>query len=163
VGEDAVAPHTGRGGWTWRTGSAGWMFQLLIGTLLGVNRAGDQLRLTPRLPKNWKNYKIHYRYHQTVYHIIITQFVGDAAEANQLFIDSQEKSPPPPSHVIVAAAPCITPASPQITKLRIRVSLMFSIQLRVRLKPPDGLVRRKMSGSTMRMPTRDVEADYWGW
>ena len=39
----AVAPHTGRGGWTWYTGSAGWMYRLLIETLLGVNLEGDQL------------------------------------------------------------------------------------------------------------------------
>ena len=61
----AVAPHTGRGGWTWYTGSAGWMYRLLIETLLGVNLEGDQLRLTPRLPKSWTTYKIHYRYRQT--------------------------------------------------------------------------------------------------
>lgn len=43
----AVAPHTGRGGWTWYTGSAGWMYRLLVETLLGVQREGDQLRLDP--------------------------------------------------------------------------------------------------------------------
>jgi hypothetical protein len=47
----AVAPHTGRGGWTWYTGSAGWMYRLLIETLLGVNLEGDQLRLTPGFRK----------------------------------------------------------------------------------------------------------------
>ena len=46
----AVAPHTGRGGWTWYTGSAGWMYRLLVETLLGVKLEGDQLRLTPRFP-----------------------------------------------------------------------------------------------------------------
>ena len=46
----AVAPHTGRGGWTWYTGSAGWMYRLLIETLLGVKLEGNQLRLTPRFP-----------------------------------------------------------------------------------------------------------------
>jgi len=49
----AVAPHQGRGGWTWYTGSAGWMYRLLIETLLGLNLEGDQLRLTPRLPRTW--------------------------------------------------------------------------------------------------------------
>ncbi len=48
------------------------MYRLLIETLLGVNLEGDQLRLTPRLPKSWTTYKIHYRYRQTVYHITIT-------------------------------------------------------------------------------------------
>jgi cellobiose phosphorylase len=83
----AVAPHTGRGGWTWYTGSAGWMYRLLIETLLGVNLEGDQLRLTPHMPKSWTSYKIHYRYRQTVYHITITRLAADAAEANQLSLD----------------------------------------------------------------------------
>jgi cyclic beta-1,2-glucan synthetase len=86
----AVAPHTGRGGWTWYTGSAGWMYRLLIETLLGVNLEGDQLRLTPRLPQNWPTCKIHYRYRQTIYHITITRFVADWAEADQLFLDGKE-------------------------------------------------------------------------
>jgi cellobiose phosphorylase len=86
----AVAPHTGRGGWTWYTGSAGWMYRLLIETLLGVNLEGDQLRVAPRLPRSWASYKIHYRYRQTVYHITITRLAADAAEANQLFLDGIE-------------------------------------------------------------------------
>jgi cyclic beta-1,2-glucan synthetase len=83
----AVAPHTGRGGWTWYTGSAGWMYRLLIETLLGVNLEGDQLRLTPRLPKNWTTCKIHYRYRQTIYHITITRLAVGTGDANQLFLD----------------------------------------------------------------------------
>jgi cellobiose phosphorylase len=86
----AVAPHEGRGGWTWYTGSAGWMYRLLIETLLGVNLEGDHLRLTPRLPKSWTTYKIHYRYRQTVYHITISRLATDAAEVNQLFLDGEE-------------------------------------------------------------------------
>jgi cyclic beta-1,2-glucan synthetase len=88
----AVAPHTGRGGWTWYTGSAGWMYRLLIETLLGVNLEGDQLRLAPRLPKTWTTFKIHYRYRQTVYHITITRLATDSADANPLSLDGQEIS-----------------------------------------------------------------------
>jgi len=86
----AVAPHTGRGGWTWYTGSAGWMYRLLIETLLGVNLEGDQLRLTPRMPKSWTSYKIHYRFRQTVYHITITRLDADTEDANQLLLDGKE-------------------------------------------------------------------------
>jgi cellobiose phosphorylase len=88
----AVAPHTGRGGWTWYTGSAGLMYRLLIETLLGVNLAGDQLCLTPRLPKSWTTCKIHYRYRQTIYHITITRLAVDSADANLLALDGQEIS-----------------------------------------------------------------------
>jgi cyclic beta-1,2-glucan synthetase len=85
-----VAPHTGRGGWTWYTGSAGWMYRLLIETLLGVNLEGDQLRLTPRMPKSWTTYKIHYRFRQTVYHITITRLEADSEEEKQLWLDGKE-------------------------------------------------------------------------
>ena len=86
----AVAPHTGRGGWTWYTGSAGWMYRLLLETLLGVNIEGDQLRLAPRLPKSWTTYKIHYRYRRTVYHITITQLAADSPDPDLLSVDGQE-------------------------------------------------------------------------
>ncbi|HEX4119410.1 MAG TPA: glucoamylase family protein [Verrucomicrobiae bacterium] len=84
------APHTGRGGWTWYTGSAGWMYRLLVETLLGANIAGDQLHLTPRFPKNWESYKIHYRYRNTVYHITISRHAADWAEAMDLVLDGNE-------------------------------------------------------------------------
>ena len=86
----AVAPHAGRGGWTWYTGSAGWMYRLLVETLLGVNREGDQLRVTPRFPKAWAAYKIHYRFRQTTYHITVTRLAADSTAANQLVLDGQE-------------------------------------------------------------------------
>jgi cyclic beta-1,2-glucan synthetase len=84
----AVAPHTGRGGWTWYTGSAGWMYRLLVETLLGVKLEGDQLRLIPRFPKAWTTYKIHYRYRQTVYHITITRLDGSVG-ATELSLDGK--------------------------------------------------------------------------
>ena len=86
----AVAPHTGRGGWTWYTGSAGWMYRLLIETLLGVNLEGAQLRLAPHLPKAWTNCKIHYRYRQTVYHITVSRLPADSGQVAALSIDGEE-------------------------------------------------------------------------
>ncbi len=88
----AVAPHMGRGGWTWYTGSAGWMYRLLIETLLGVNLEGDKLRVAPRMPKTWETFKIHYRYRQTVYHITITRSPADSADTNLSYLDGQEIS-----------------------------------------------------------------------
>jgi len=85
----AVVPHTGRGGWTWYTGSAGWMYRLLIETLLGVNLEGNQLRLIPRLLKSWTSCKIHYRHRQTAYHITITQLAAEPAEAIHLVLDGK--------------------------------------------------------------------------
>ncbi len=84
-----VAPHTGRGGWTWYTGSAGWMYRLIVETLLGANLEGERLRLTPRLPQAWPSFKIHYRYRRTVYHITITRHAGDSIALPQLMLDGQ--------------------------------------------------------------------------
>jgi cyclic beta-1,2-glucan synthetase len=86
----AVAPHTGRGGWTWYTGSAGWMYRLFIETLLGLNRQGDRLRLTPRLPKSWTTCKIYYRYRQTPYHISIIRPPDSSPDSSQTTLDGNE-------------------------------------------------------------------------
>ncbi len=66
-----VPPHTGRGGWTWYTGSAGWMYRLIVESLVGLNVEADKLRITPCLPAEWDTFQIHYRYRQTFYHITI--------------------------------------------------------------------------------------------
>ena len=67
----AVSPHIGRGGWTWYTGSAGWMYRLITESLLGLNLEVDKLRFSPLMPAKWPSYKIHYRYRETVYHITV--------------------------------------------------------------------------------------------
>jgi cyclic beta-1,2-glucan synthetase len=69
----AAAPHIGRGGWSWYTGSAGWMYRLVVESLLGLRLQGDKLRLAPCLPADWQACKIHYRYRETVYHIAVSQ------------------------------------------------------------------------------------------
>jgi cellobiose phosphorylase len=69
----AVPPHTGRGGWTWYTGSAAWMYRLIVESLLGLRLEVDKLRFTPCLPPDWAGFKMHYRYRETVYHIAVLQ------------------------------------------------------------------------------------------
>jgi cyclic beta-1,2-glucan glucanotransferase len=64
-----AAPHTGRGGWTWYTGAAGWMYRLTVETLLGLQLEVDRLRIAPCIPTHWDAYTIHYRHRETVYHI----------------------------------------------------------------------------------------------
>jgi len=64
-----AAPHTGRGGWTWYTGSAAWMYRLMIESLLGLSIEANKLRLSPCLPDDWDGFKLHYRYCETIYHI----------------------------------------------------------------------------------------------
>ena len=63
-----VPPHTGRGGWTWYTGSAGWMYRLIVETLLGLRLEVDKLRVNPRLAaRAGDSFKMHYRYRETFY------------------------------------------------------------------------------------------------
>jgi cellobiose phosphorylase len=77
----AVTPHTGRGGWTWYTGSAGWMYRLIVESLLGLKLEVDKLYVKPCLPDDWEGFTVHYRYRETVYHIkVIHGHAGEAGE-----------------------------------------------------------------------------------
>ena len=82
----ALAPHTGRGGWTWYTGSAGWMYRLLVESLLGLRIEGDTLRIAPCLPLEWTTYKLRYRFRESVYHITVTQTI-DRGVGQQMNVD----------------------------------------------------------------------------
>lgn len=82
----AVEHHKGRGGWTWYTGSAGWMYQLILESFIGLKRRGDQLSFSPCLPTEWPSVKITYRYLTAVYHIELlphngaAKFIADGKE-----------------------------------------------------------------------------------
>lgn len=81
-------PHTGRGGWTWYTGAAGWMYRLILETLLGVRLVVNQLQIAPCVPVDWQVYNIHYRYRETVYHIKFTR-VGDiSGQVSRVTLDN---------------------------------------------------------------------------
>jgi cellobiose phosphorylase len=71
----SVAPHTGRGGWSWYTGSAGWMYRLVVESLLGltllVDDDGARLLVRPCLPVGWTGYHVDYRFRETTYRIDI--------------------------------------------------------------------------------------------
>jgi len=69
----AMPPHIGRGGWTWYTGSAGWMYRLIVESLLGVELAVDTLRFSPCMPAEWKEFRLHYRYRESVYHVTVSR------------------------------------------------------------------------------------------
>ncbi|MGK2897482.1 MAG: GH36-type glycosyl hydrolase domain-containing protein [Burkholderiaceae bacterium] len=69
----ALPPHTGRGGWTWYTGSAGWMLRFMVESLLGLQVEGDQLRMTPCCPADWPSFALNYRYRETLYRIEVHQ------------------------------------------------------------------------------------------
>jgi len=66
-----VAPLTGRGGWTWYTGSAGWFYRLALESLLGLERRGNHLHLAPLPKPGWRSYRIAYRHFSTTYQITV--------------------------------------------------------------------------------------------
>ena len=81
-------PHTGRGGWTWYTGSAGWMYRLILERLLGLVREGDALTLAPCLPADWKSCKVHYMYRETQYHVT---FTNSGPTVKRVVVDGAEQ------------------------------------------------------------------------
>ncbi len=64
-----VEPHLGRGGWTWYTGSAAWLYRLIVESLLGLRIEVDKLFIEPCLPDNWTGYTFTYRYRNTHYEV----------------------------------------------------------------------------------------------
>ena len=65
------SPHVGRGGWTWYTGSAGWMYRAGLESILGFRLQGAVLLLDPCIPKTWKSFEITYRFRSTRYEIAV--------------------------------------------------------------------------------------------
>ena len=74
----AVEPHVGRGGWSWYTGAAGWMYRLLTESLLGLHRSGERMRIRPCMPASWTHYQLRYRFGSSLYVIDIIQRAGPA-------------------------------------------------------------------------------------
>ncbi len=83
----SVAPYIGRGGWTWYTGSASWMYRLGLEMLLGLRRSGDSLQIHPSIPKDWPSYQINYRFGTATYHIQVNGYHNDAS--NQIIMDGE--------------------------------------------------------------------------
>ena len=72
----AVAPHVGRGGWTWYTGSAGWMQRAGVESILGLHIFGENLCLDPCIPKDWPGFSITFRRGHSIYEIEVDNTDG---------------------------------------------------------------------------------------
>jgi cyclic beta-1,2-glucan synthetase len=72
----SVAPHVGRGGWTWYTGSAGWLYRAGIEAILGFRLQGASLLLAPCIPKEWPRFEIVFRYRSARYEIAVENPIG---------------------------------------------------------------------------------------
>jgi len=76
----AVHPHVGRAGWSWYTGSAGWMYRLIVESMLGLRREGDTLHFLPCLAPEWPRCTLRYRFHETSYRIEMVRNVAGQAD-----------------------------------------------------------------------------------
>jgi len=72
----SMPPHVGRGGWTWYTGSAGWMYNVALEWLLGFRVRGTNLVLDPCIPRAWPKFSISFRYRSARYEISVQNPLG---------------------------------------------------------------------------------------
>ncbi|WP_429810348.1 GH36-type glycosyl hydrolase domain-containing protein [Ensifer sp. B1-9] len=82
-----AAPHTGRGGWTWYTGSAGWLYRVGLEAILGIRRQGGQLFIEPCMPTNWPGFEVDFRFGSATYCIKISRKRG---HRRTLMMDDEE-------------------------------------------------------------------------
>ena len=86
-----VPPHTGRGGWTWYTGSSGWMYRLGVEAILGIIRVGDSLNMNPCIPQDWPGFKVEYRFGNTHYKISVKNPHSVNQGVQQVFLDGDSR------------------------------------------------------------------------
>ena len=82
-----VAPHTGRGGWTWYSGAAGWLYRTGVEALLGLKRHGEELEVAPCLPRNWPGYSAQLRCGASRYEIVVTNHKTNGAGVVEVALD----------------------------------------------------------------------------
>ncbi|MFA5167275.1 MAG: glucoamylase family protein [Candidatus Omnitrophota bacterium] len=87
----ASSAFVGRGGWTWYTGSASWMYQLIVKYLLGIRLKVDRIYFEPCLPAAWSSWKLHYRYRETFYHITFMRS-GPSDQIASVTVDGIEQT-----------------------------------------------------------------------
>ena len=83
----SVAPHVGRGGWTWYTGAAGWMYRAGLEAILGFQLQGDYLQLTPCIARDWPRFEIVFKYRTARYVIVATNPHAVSSGVNGLTVD----------------------------------------------------------------------------
>ena len=86
----AEPPHVGRGGWTWYTGSAGWMYQAGIESILGLPPArARRSSIDPCIPRAWPGYEIDFRYRSARYEIVVENPQGVSRGVASAELDGQ--------------------------------------------------------------------------
>ncbi|MEK6303548.1 MAG: glucoamylase family protein [Acidobacteriota bacterium] len=90
----AVWPHTGRGGWTWYTGAAGWMYRAGLESILGFKLRGDRLQIDPCIPRSWREYEITYKRGTTTYQIVVDNPHGLNRGFAKIEVDGKQLATP---------------------------------------------------------------------
>jgi cyclic beta-1,2-glucan synthetase len=85
--------HAGRAGWTWYTGSAGWMYRAGLESILGLRRRGATFEMDPCIPATWPGYAITWRVGQTRYEISLTNPEGRCREVASAHLDGVDVDP----------------------------------------------------------------------
>ncbi len=85
----SMAPLTGRGGWTWYTGSSAWMYRVAVEALLGLRLMGDRLQIEPCIPASWREYNMEYRHKGTLYIIRVENAKGVCGGVRQVILDGR--------------------------------------------------------------------------
>ena len=89
-------PHAGRGGWTWYTGAAGWMYRAGLEWILGFRKHGNSLELDPCIPRQWPGFEITYRYDDAVYRVVVSNPDGVSRGVKRLSLDGTTLEPGAP-------------------------------------------------------------------
>lgn len=108
----AEPPHVGRGGWTWYTGSAGWMYRAGLESVLGFRLRGTRLVIDPCIPRAWPGFEIAFRYRSARYAIVVSNPRGVSSGVSSVDVDG----------VVLASAPAIMLADDGQTH-RVRIVL----------------------------------------
>lgn len=85
----SVSPQAGRGGWTWYTGAAGWLYRVALEDILGFKLKGQKLFLNPCIPKSWSGFEINYRYGNTWYRIQVENPQGVNGGVREILLDGR--------------------------------------------------------------------------
>ena len=85
----AAPPRMGRGGWTWYTGSAGWMYRLGLEGVLGLQRSAGHLEFKPCIPRAWPDFCITYRAGDATFHIRVENASGSGHGVREVWLDGQ--------------------------------------------------------------------------
>ena len=81
---------SGRGGWTWYTGSSSWYYQVGIEYILGLKIRNNTLSLSPCIPKEWEEYQIRYKFGRTIYNITIKNLNGKDKGVTSFKVNGEE-------------------------------------------------------------------------